>query len=73
MHLFRCDVCGDIQEQGTITGGTPKGWNLEFDPRPVQVTEGTGKKKKTVTRMMSHTLHFCGACDEQRKKSKASK
>jgi hypothetical protein len=59
MHCFRCDEpgCGVIAEQGTITGGTPVGWDIKF----VQIYEESAKKELT------HTRHYCPTCKAARK------
>lgn len=59
MHCFRCDEegCGVIEDQGTITGGTPPGWEIKF----VYIYDEHAKKELT------HTRHYCRACRAKRK------
>lgn len=65
---FTCDYegCGAHAKQGTITGGIPSGWALEFELE--QVTEVVKEKggTKTVTKMQTHTKHYCKVCRPKR-------
>lgn len=61
---FTCDGegCGAHAHQGTITGGVPDGWGIEFEV--LQLTEVV--KGKQVTRGQTHTRHYCLACKKTR-------
>lgn len=68
-HLFICDSCGAREETGTITGGKPTGWDVDYITERT-ITPPKTKRGREKVELIRVSKHYCSACAPSKGKNR---